>query len=156
MLNPLFKYATAGLVFVAMILGLALHMERRSHAKAKVRIAELVEMREADRKAYAAAQAEAAARNKAEVARITAKQEKVTHEIASDYQRQLAALRLRSQARANRGATGSTGVSGVPQAPGGADENGVPDPSCDLLCAQEIELRLLYLQRWVSQQVGVE
>ncbi len=142
-----------GFAFAA--LALAWQIEKRSHAKAKARIVELVELRKSDRASYEAAQREAATNNKADVAKIEARQERITNEATSSYRRELADLRLRAQTRANRGSPNQPGLPGVPKAPGGTDGDGVPDAPCDDLCASEIELRLKHLQDWVSEQGGV-
>jgi hypothetical protein len=150
LLAPLLKYASAGLLFLWLITMVGYQVERRGHAKAKERIVELVQLREADRRSYAAAQAEAKARNIAEVARIEQRQKEVTHEVVSDYRRQLADLRLRAQARANPGSSRGSGSPAIPATPGGADEDGLR--VSERLQAEEIELRLMHLQNWVERQ----
>ena len=120
---------------------------------AKGKLADEQRARRDDRAAYRAAQLEAELRNRATVKKIETRHEEISDRVRSDYQRDL--QRLREQSKANRGAPGGPGVSQVPQATGGADADGVQSPSCDLLCAQEIELRLMHLQIWVREQAGV-
>jgi hypothetical protein len=149
-LASVLKWVSGGLLFLWLITLVGYQVERRGHAKAKERIVELVQLREADRRSYTAAQAEAKARNIAEVARIEQRQKEVTNEVVSDYQRQLAALRLRAQARANRSAAGGSRSPAIPAAPGGADEDGLR--VSERLQAEEIELRLMHLQNWIERQ----
>ena len=146
------KWISGGLLFLLILTGIAFKLEQRAHGKAKQRIVELTELRVRDRANYESAQREAAEKNKAQVEKIEQRQEAKTNEVVSDYRRQLADLRLRSQARAHQGAPGGPGVSGVPKAAPGVDADGLPDAPCDHLCAQEIELRLMHLQNWVERQ----
>jgi hypothetical protein len=149
-LASVLKWVSGGLLFLWLITLVGYQVERRGHAKAKERIVELVQLREADRRSYTAAQAEAKARNIAEVARIEQRQKEVTHEVVSDYRRQLADLRLRAQARANPGVAGGSRSPAIPAAPGGADEDGLR--VSERLQAEEIELRLMHLQNWIERQ----
>jgi FtsZ-interacting cell division protein ZipA len=148
--GPIFKYLSGGLAIALLIFIGLWKMEQRRGDKLERRVVELVELRKADRKAYEAAQAEAERRNKETVQKIEERNEAITNRVRSDYQRDLE--RLRQQSKANRGKAGGPGVSSVPKATGGADADGVQDAPCDNLCAQEIELRLMHLQNWVSGQ----
>ncbi len=139
--------------FAVAVLIIAWQVELRHARKLSERVVVLTQLRAADRQSYEAAQAQAKANNQAQVQKIEAQNEAITNRVRSDYQRDLD--RLRGQARANRGAAGRAPISGVPQAAPGVDADGLPDAPCDHLCASEIELRLLYLQRWVAEQVGV-
>lgn len=147
MLNALALKLIAG---VGAILLLVILIQDRNHWKAKS--ASLTAQIAADRKAYESAQREAKARNIAQVQKIEAQHEAITDRVKSDYSRDLE--RLRQQA--NRGSTSRPGVSGVPKAPGGVNADGVPDASCDHLCAQEIELRLMHLQNWIREQATIQ
>lgn len=153
-LGSLWKYLSGGLLFLTLILGIALHMERVHGRKLERRNTELVELRKADRASYEAAQAQAQANNQAQVHKIEAQHEAVTDRIRTDYRRDLD--RLRAQSGVPQGSAGGAKAPGVPQAPGGAHADGVPPAPCDHLCASEIELRLLYLQNWIADQLKVD
>ena len=148
----LFKYISAGLLFVAIILGVGLHFERKHSAKLANRVTELTELREADRKSYEAAQREAKAKNLEAVRQIEERHEQISDRVRSDYRRDLE--RLRSQTKAPGSKAGGPGVSGVPETTGGADgADPLRLPPDQLLRAQELELQLMHLQRWVQEQV---
>lgn len=108
--------------------------------------------READRKAYSDAQAAAKAKNEATIKRVEHEQDRITQDVRTSYARDLE--RLRRQAAP--GHAGGTQAPDNGKAAGGADGDGLRVPPEDLLRAQEIELRLLYLQRWVNEQTKVD
>lgn len=145
-------------LFLILTLGTAWQIEKRGHRKANERIVELVELRKADRANYEAAAKAAAEKNKATVARIESEQERVTHEIQSDYQRDLARLRgLLAQPKANRGSAGQPGAPANGKPSSGTDEaSGVPLPPNEHVRAAENELQLDYLITWIEKQLGVK
>lgn len=109
----------------------------------------------ADRSAYTSAQKTAQLENEKHVAQENQLRAKIGDVTRSNYLAERD--RLRSQAnRANQGASHTTATAGVPDASKGADGDGLPFSSAERLQASEIELRLLYLQRWVEEQLGVK
>lgn len=148
LIRPFFGYVSLGLAALCLVLFLAFKIEQRHARKLDRRVTELVELRQADRARYEGAQAQAKAINQATVQKIEAENEKITNRIGADYRRNLE--RLRSQAA--KGAAGRADLPKASEAPGGTDADGMPNSGCDLLCAQEIELRLLHLQDWVREQ----
>src|SRR4051812_13274762 len=74
---------------------LAWQIEKRGHSKANQRIVELTELRKSDEARFEAAQAQAEAQAKANVARVQSEQQRITSNVQSDYARELAALRAR-------------------------------------------------------------
>lgn len=153
LLSPLLKYVAGGLLFVSLMLGLALHMERRSLAKANQRIVELTQLRAADKASYEAAQAQAEAKNQAHVAT----ENKLREQISEESHRNFIADRdrLRAQSGAPQGSAGGSGVSGVPKAAPGTPPEVVSLPPAELLRAQELELQLNELIDWINDQLGV-
>jgi hypothetical protein len=115
----------------------------------------------ADRQAYVKAQADAAAQNKAQVAKVEQQYQRNSDDERQAYLSDLAKLRadrVRQQASA---APGSTGATGSPQAPApaaGANGNGLCVPAESALCeaGAEIELRLMHLQNLYDQQTKVD
>ena len=114
---------------------------------------------------YRAAAAKAERIQAEKVARVEAAQKAINERTASEYQAQLAAVReryarlVRDAGKARTDPRTAEGVS-VPEAPGapaGIDgasgEGGLPPR--DALIATETALRLVALQEWVRQQVGV-
>lgn len=100
------------------------------------------------------------ARNKA---RVEADQQKVTDDVSTDYQRQLAALRarydgLRTASQAHPRSGGAASMPGVPGPAGGPDEGTGQDrlPAPDALIASEQALQLVALQDWLRAQQKVE
>lgn len=143
-------YLITGFAVAALIL--AWQLEKRHAGKLSERVTQLTQLRAADRQSYEAAQAQAQAKNKADLERIKSQQERISDEVVFDYQRELADLRLRAQGRANQGSAGKPGISGVPQTAPRADADGLQLSPDERLQAQEIELRLLFLQNWIVEQ----
>jgi hypothetical protein len=102
---------------------------------------------------YRAAQAKAAAENKAHVEAVESTQSQITERVRNDYEARLAALRARyssvhtGTATADRGAAGSTGVSGVPAPPA--------EPDAAAIACTSNTLQLEGLIEWVKEQEGV-
>jgi hypothetical protein len=136
----------------------ALRLEQAHSAKLSAQLHECSTLRHADWESYVRAQTEAQAKNNAHVAQIEQHQAEITHEVSSDYARQLADLRSRLRPQAAPAAPGSAGgaqAPGVPEASSGADGDGLLVSPSDRLHASEVELRLLYLQKWIEGQGGV-
>ena len=112
-----------------------------------------------DRAAYEKAQKDAAAKNKAEVAQQEAQSQRISDNAKTAYERDLAQLRADNQRLRSKAAPSSPGKPGVSEdgsATKGADGDGVQVSPDDHLQAQEIELRLMYLQNWVKDQLGAQ
>jgi hypothetical protein len=152
------KLIVGGVLTVAFVgMFIALKVEHRHNVKLQVQIERLNDLRAQDRANYEAAAKAAEAEQNARLTRVKSQQEQVTHEVTTDYQRQLADLRarfLRAKPKADPGVSPGATVSGVPNAAPGADDSTRDDlrPSERQLAA-EISLRLRYLQEWVRKQV---
>jgi predicted phage gp36 major capsid-like protein len=156
MIGGLWKYLGGGLLFVCLMLGIALNVERRGHAKARQRIVELTELRVSDRARYEAAQREAAEKNRANVARIEADQRRITHEVQSDLTARLERLRreLRANPQANPGPAGGAGSPAAPVArPGAPQETRLCPSAEELLRGAENEERHDQLITWIERQL---
>ena len=154
--GPLFKYLAGGLAIALLIFIGLWKMEQRRGDKFERRVTELTELRKSDRASYEAAQREAKAKNLAEVRQIEERQKEITDNAKDSYARDLAELRrLRSQTKAPGSKTSGPGVSVVPETTGGADgADPLRLPPEELLRAQELELQLMHLQRWIQEQAG--
>jgi hypothetical protein len=151
----------AELACIALALALAVQTVRLHHAQgvlAKARSALKAEKagRAADRASYVKAQADAAAKNKAEVKAKEAQSQRISDNAKTAYERDLADLhRLRQ--RTAQGSPGKPGTSKDGAAAAGADgADQLPLPPQELLRAQEIELQLMHLQGWVSDQLKAQ
>ena len=94
--------------------------------------------------------------------RVETDQQKVTTNVSTDYQRELAGLRarydrLRTTTTADSGSGGTAGVSGLPGAASGPDAAPAQDrlPVADALIASEQALQLGALIEWVRGQSEV-
>jgi hypothetical protein len=114
----------------------------------------------ADRQAYVKAQADAAAQNKAQVAKVEQQQQKVTDDVEARYHADLARLRaerLRQPANPAPQRAASSPASPAPgPATGGPGCEAMPLSGPDLLRAKETELQLNALIDWVLQQASVD
>lgn len=106
-------------------------------------------------------QAEAAAVQAHNLARVAQAQKEITDETVTDYRARLADLHARYdrlRAQGNRGAPGNTGLPAISDAAGRIDEatgeNGLP--ASDALIASEQALQLDALITWVTAQSKVE
>ena len=110
-----------------------------------------------DRKAYEGAQAQAKAKNEAEVARIEKEQEAITDEVSRDLTSRLERLRSELRAKAAQGSAGRSEASPDGKAPSGIVEAPrVCLTSDQLLRAAENEERHDQLITWIEKQLGVE
>jgi hypothetical protein len=142
------------------LLHLRLAEEKAHGAKLQVRLGEASALIERERADVRARTAAAQAQDAVHFARVERDQAIVSKETASDYHKQIAALRAAAQRL--RAASPSTGASGG----GGTDMPGLSDsatgadgaagkdrlPADDALIASEIAVRLMALQAWVSRQ----
>jgi hypothetical protein len=106
----------------------------------------------ADRKSYETAQVQAKAKNEATLQRVKHEQETITDRVKSDYARDLDRLRHQAAPGIARGAQASPDG----KAAGGTDADGLRLSPDEHLQASEIELRLMYLQNWVDEQLRVD
>lgn len=123
----------------------------------KVELADEKAARKADRKAYEEAQRQAQANNRAEVERIEKRQEEITDELRTKYQRDLDRLRaggLRDEYKAPPGSPGKPGASSSPETACRADEQNVCVPRSVLVRAGEIELSRNALIDWINEQLS--
>jgi hypothetical protein len=134
--------------------------EQRHSAKVEAQLSKCDAARKADQQAYAKAQADAAAKNLATVAKDKAERERITHDISQSYEAELASLRadlakrLRSPAQ---GSAGKPGLPGVSEAPSGPDDaSRVSIPTSLYVRGAELELQLERLQQWVNEQLKVD
>jgi hypothetical protein len=127
--------------------------------KLKAQVEQCASDRRADRRAYEDAQAAAALKNKAEVARIEKEQGNVTNEVSRNLNLRLERLRRELQQKAPAAGGSSrgpaAGADGKPRA--GADEEAglclAPD---ELLRAAESEERHDRLIDWIEQQLKIQ
>jgi hypothetical protein len=118
----------------------------------------------ADRGAYEQAQKDAAAANKAQVARVKAEQERITGNVEKSYEADLARLRAelgrrlsKSGTAAPQGAAGQPGASDLPNAaPVADDPTRLSIPSSLYVRGAELELQLERLQQWIDEQLKVD
>jgi hypothetical protein len=112
----------------------------------------------ADRREYEQAQADAQAKNRADVERIKSEQEKISADQKSKYERDLARLRaggLRPEFAAPPGSPGKPGTGPDAVATCRADEQNVCVPRTVLVQAGEIELARNALIDWINEQLKV-
>jgi hypothetical protein len=146
------------LAFLSLIA--ALKMERAHSAKLQSQVIACSEARKADRSAYEAAQAKAAADNLSHVRKVESEQQRISDARESNYRAELArlhAIGVRQQTpSAPQGHPGSPGTPQVPAAPGGPDGAAqVCVPASDALSSAETELKLLHLQAWIADQLKI-
>jgi predicted RNA-binding protein YlxR (DUF448 family) len=136
-------------------------ISHRHAAKVESQLGKCTKGRADDRAAYIKAQADAAAKNAADVAADKAARERITNDISQSYEAQLASLRadLAKRLRQNaapQGASGSSGLPNVSPAPSGPDAGSrVSIPSGLYVRGAELELQLEQLQHWVSEQLKI-
>jgi hypothetical protein len=154
------QLACMGLAAFALVQHFQLAGERRHSSKLQAQLTKEHAGRLADRSAYESAQREAQAKNKAEVSRIEAEQEKITNEVSDNLNARLERLRRELRSAPNPAAPGSsqgTGASPDGNATGGTDEAPrvclTPD---QLLRGAENEERHDQLITWVEKQLGVK
>lgn len=147
-----------------LVLTLAIQTVRLGHRTnqleaARINLNECREGRKADREAYRQAQADAKAKNEAEVRRIETEQQRITDDVESNLGARLERLRreLRAKDAAPQGSASGPETGRVPETPGGTD--GAPrlcsSPE-QLLRAAENEERHDQLISWVERQLGVK
>ena len=154
------RWISYGILALACAAFLALwQYEQERSAKFEAQAEKCATARAADRRAYESAQREAAARNKAHVARVEAEQEKITNDITSSLSARLERLRreLRQQGTsAPQSSAGGTGTSSDGEPRTGADEEaGVCASPEKFLRAAENEERHDRLIDWVERQLQI-
>lgn len=163
MLNPLMglsllhKIAGGFLIGALLFTTMMWRIEKHGHAKANAHIVKLVAAREADRRAYEAAQVKAAELNKATVQRIETHQQRITANVEADLTSRLERLRSELRKQANQGASRGTGASGVPQGTGSAP--GAPTVQIsteDYVYGAELEEKLDQWITWYERQRQVK
>ena len=130
--------------------------EKRHSAKVEAQLLKCDQQRHADQEAYAKAQADAQAANRAHVEQIEQQYQRNSDDERQAYLRDHAELvRLRQHPTA-QGAASGAGSPAAPAPTQGADGDGLRLSPDEHLQAQEIELRLMHLQNWVERQLGVD
>jgi hypothetical protein len=122
------------------------------------KLADCREARAKDRQTYEDAQKAAAAKNRAEVHRITTEQQRKTDAAKSQYERDLARLRaggVRPEYTAPPGSPGKPGTGPNAEATCRADAENVCVPRSVIVQAAEIELGRNALIDWVEQQLKI-
>jgi hypothetical protein len=155
----LFRQSPATLLCLVLCLALAIdHIAllsaHRHIRKADAQLVKCSQGRAADKAAYAKAQADAAANNKAHVANIEAQQKEITDDVEARYRTDLARLRMSNAA--SQSAPSDPEISAPGKAPCGPDGKALSLPGPELLQARETELQLNALIDWVSQQTQVD
>lgn len=162
--RSLSEVAVILLVLALLIDHLALLASHRHSAKVEKQLYATTVQLAAERAAYAAAQAKAAVANKTQVAGTEAQYKRISTDEGQSYRSDLAALRaanqrLRSQASASAGDSGSAASSPDGAAGPGTDATRLQVPqTADVQAedAAEIELRLMHLQNYVAGLLGVD
>jgi hypothetical protein len=164
MLSALWKWLFGGSLFLCIMLGIALQIEKRHSTKVEAQLVKCGQARHADQEAYRKAQADAQALNKAQLERIESEQQRISDHAELSYEADLARLRAELAKRlphggtpAPQGAPLNPGASQVPDAPGKPDEEArVCIPSSLYVRGAENELQLERLIDWVSEQSKVD
>jgi hypothetical protein len=131
--------------------------ERRHSAKVEGQALKCAQGREADRKSYENAQAQAKAKNEATIKRVEVEQQRITDNVEDRYHRDLARLHSELRPGTAKGAANGAGSPADGHAAGGPGEaTGLPFPDSERLRAAENELQLDRLIDWVEQQSHVD
>lgn len=138
--------------------------QHRHTVKVEAQLGKCTEAREKDAATYAKAQADAAAKNRADVAADKAERERITHNVSQSYEAQLVSLRAdlarrlqQIHAAAPQGAPVSAGLPDVSAAPSGPDDAArVSIPTGLYVRGAELELKLERLQQWITEQMKVD
>ena len=147
--------AAAAMAFVLMFA--TLRLEQAQNVKLRAQIEKCADARQADRASYERAQADAKAKNIAEVKAIEARQEQINAETKSKYASDLARVRaggVRQDLAAPSSPAGRPGASGAPQAACRSDDANVCISRANLMRAAEIELSRNALIDWVNKQLA--
>jgi hypothetical protein len=146
-------------LLLAGIQTLRLWSEQRHAHKIEAQLSKSEAARKADRDAYTKAQSDAAAKNKAQVAKIEQQQQKVTDDVEARYRADLARLRserVRSGDAANQRPAGGSGSGQAGATPSGSGGQAVPLSGPELLQARETELQLNALIDFVLNQSAID
>jgi hypothetical protein len=148
----------AALIFAG-IQTIRVKAEQRHSAKVEAQLGKCTSARHADQQAYAKAQADAQAKNKAHVANVEAQQQRISDERLKDANDRLARLagELRARGPAAQGHSNGAGPSPLPDPASGTDDSsGLCLSPAQLLRAAEDEERHDQLIQWIEQQLKVD
>lgn len=162
-MNPLSQYLMiAKLLALLGAVGIICAQSSMIH-RARENVRHCTAAREVDQRAYQAAQDEAAAENKLQVQKIEQQSKRISDDERQAYLSDLAKLRaynerLRSPQAAPRRPASPASPPKAPAPASGADGNGLQVPSLNDLHdeASVIELRLMHLQNYVREQLGLD
>jgi hypothetical protein len=157
LLNPFWKYICAALSAASLSLVLTTYIQSTQIHRWHVQNDKNVAGRLADQARYAQAQKDAAVQNKAQVAAIEQQQQKVTNDVETRYQADLARLeRMHATSAAPSSVAVKPGSPAPSAAPSGPGCEALPLPADELLRARETELQLNALIDWTLQQSAVD
>ena len=142
-----------------LVLFVANGAEKRHSVKLQTQLTKCSQGRDADRLAYRKAQADAAAKNKAHVADVEAKQKRITDETVASLNDRLSRLtgELRAHGPAAQSHPNGAGSPALPKPASGTSETpGLCLSSEQLLRAAQDEERHDQLIDWVEQQMKVD
>lgn len=142
-----------------LVLFVAHRSEQRHAAKLETQLSKCTEGRKADRDAYAKAQSDAAAKNKAHVADVEAQQKRISDARLKDANDRLSRLagELRARGPAAQGAANGAGSPTVPNPASGADAApGLCLSPDQLLRAAQDEERHSQLIQWIEEQLKID
>lgn len=142
-----------GLVIVGLVI--AVIGERRHSDKLAVRVGELSQARANDAQRFKDAAEQAAREQRANLAIVQEKQERISAEVVGDYKSKLADLRasfdrLRGASQADPGGADAGGVPAIPVA-----AERIDDPAARFACEADA-LQLSALQEWNRKQAEVD
>jgi hypothetical protein len=147
------------LALICLLQFTALRSEKRHGEKLQGQLTKCAQGREADRTAYAKAQADAAAKNRAHVADVEAKQKRITDETVASLNDRLSRLsgELHAHGPAAQGHVNGAGPSALPKPASGTPETpGLCLSPEQLLRAAQDEERHDQLIQWIEQQMKVD
>jgi hypothetical protein len=147
-----------GLALFAGLQTIRLHAEQRHAHKVEAQLSKVIAARKADREAYAKAQADARAKNLADIQRTEQRQKEISDARVADLNARLE--RIARELRDNPSAKGSAGRTPIPET--GPAPCRASDPAwlclspADRLSAAENEERHDQLIDWVIQQSKID
>ena len=148
------ELACIALAIYAALSTIGYKAEQRHARHLSAQLSKCMSAREADQRAYAKAQADAAARNRAHVETENKLREQINEASRNSFVADRD--RLRAQSGAAKSSPGTAAVPQVPHAAPGTPPEVVSLPPAELLRAQETELQLNALIDWVLQQSKID
>jgi acyl-coenzyme A synthetase/AMP-(fatty) acid ligase len=154
--------AEIGCIALALFAGLQtirVAAEQRHAHKVEAQLSKCTAAREADRRAYAKAQADAAAKNKAHVAEVEAQQKRITDETVASLNDRLSRLagELRAHGPAAQSHPNGAGSPALPKPASGTSEApGLCLSPEQLLRAAQDEERHDQIIQWIEQQMTID